>query len=328
MIKVKRGAAPKVLVAPDGLADKENKKALVHYADPVKRGTSFKFKVYKHDNVKETLNGLFHFKCAYCESKFGHTAPVDVEHFRPKSAVKRADGTLIKPGYYWLPAKWDNLLPSCIDCNRARIHEHVGENDPELSGKANLFPIENDQRSDLDPDDEKNETRLLLHPCRDTVEEFFKYLTDTPGVIVKPAPTRGLRRRKAEQSIAVYGLNRILLAGARADQFMRVRNQVHLVKSCLELLGQDPDSDKRQQDLALAICELKSLEADEAAHAGMTRFFIRAALSALDAKIEVALGDRLDAFNGDTITARLLDKFPCSGAVLSPDDGDLADLFG
>ena len=328
MIRIKRGAAPKVLTDPDGLADKENTKALAHYADQEKRKKSFKFGVYKHSDVKDALNKLFHFKCAYCGSKFGPTAPVDIEHFRPKSAVERADGTLLKPGYYWLAADWDNLLPSCIDCNRARYHAHAGEDDPELSGKANLFPIENDQRSDLDPGAEVGEKRLLIHPCRDTVAKFLKYYTDAPGVIAEAALTSNSSRRKTKHSIDVYGLNRFLLAGARGDQFTRVKCQVQYVAKCLKLLGQEPDGDDRQRDLAHAICEIKALEADDAPYAGMTRFFIRDALATLDAKIEDALYARLDAFNGATITERLLDKFPCPDRTLSRDDSDLADLLG
>lgn len=274
------------------------------------------------------LNERFHLKCAYCESYFGATSPVDIEHFRPKGAVEHADGTLLKPGYYWLAAKWDNLLPSCIDCNRARNHLHAGDDDPELSGKANLFPIENDQRSDLDPGAETGESRLLIHPCRDSADKFFKYLRDGKRVITESATNSGSRHRKAERSIDVYGLNRLALANQRGDKLIRVKNQIILIRQCLELLGQDPDRNDRQQELALAICELNALQADDASYAGMTRFFMKRTITSLENKIRGILGDRLDAFSGTTITEQLLDKFPCPARTFSSDDGDLAGLLG
>ena len=40
---------------------------------------------YKGKDVVEALEKLFHSKCAYCESKYTHLMPVDIEHFRPNS---------------------------------------------------------------------------------------------------------------------------------------------------------------------------------------------------------------------------------------------------
>jgi uncharacterized protein (TIGR02646 family) len=78
--------------------------------------------VYKDGAVKAALDAMFHGKCAYCEFMYIGGMPVDIEHFRPKGAVI-VGGKMRKPGYYWLAAKWENLLPSCIDCNRKRDQE-------------------------------------------------------------------------------------------------------------------------------------------------------------------------------------------------------------
>ncbi len=105
--------------APDKFEDRarnEYDKVVAHRADPTKT-KSFDFKVYKHKDLKNALHELFHGKCAYCETFYSATQPMDVEHFRPKGAVAEDDG---HPGYWWLAMKWDNLLPSCIDCNRKR----------------------------------------------------------------------------------------------------------------------------------------------------------------------------------------------------------------
>ena len=327
MIRVKRGPAPDVLTRPGGPGETEAQKALEHYADTSKRKTSFSFKIYKHDEVKRTLNDLFHFKCAYCESYFGATSPVDIEHFRPKLAVEREDGTLIKPGYYWLAGAWDNLLPSCIDCNRARIHQQPGLDDPELSGKANLFPIEDDGRADLDPGAEIGERRLLIHPCRDQVEIFFVYRSDEPGIIMLPASDiSSTSIRKANESIDVFGLNRFGLVTARGDKFIRLSEQVRSVAKSLELLVQDPDNEDRQRDLALAICDLGALEADDAPYAGMSRAFTISARVKLNEKIATVLGNRLDPFPGNTPIERLIAKFPCPPRIFDP-GADLGDLL-
>jgi uncharacterized protein (TIGR02646 family) len=327
MIKIDRPPAPDVLTAPDGPADRESRNAKAHYADPATRSESFTFRVYKHTQVKAVLNQAFHFKCAYCESSFDATAPVDIEHFRPKLAVKREDGQLVKPGYYWLAAEWDNLLPSCIDCNRARIHDHAGMEDPELSGKANLFPIQGDNRLNLDPGAEKGEKRHLIHPCRDTVEIFFVYKSDEPGVSMLASDgISSASKRKADKSIEVYGLNRIGLVRARGDQRLRLKNQVDSVGKSLRDLAKTPDDEDIQREMALAICELIALESDQAEYAGMTRELTVKVHTSLNTKLATVLGNRLDAFEGDTTEEKLLAKFPCPPREFDDVD-DLADLL-
>ena len=45
----------------------------------------------KDAEVKAALEKLFYGKCAYCETFYSVQAPVDVEHYRPKSAVEGDD---------------------------------------------------------------------------------------------------------------------------------------------------------------------------------------------------------------------------------------------
>ncbi len=45
---------------------------------------------------------VFRKKCAYCESRFAHVTPKDIEHFRPKRRSRPSRGP--GPGYYWLAA--------------------------------------------------------------------------------------------------------------------------------------------------------------------------------------------------------------------------------
>src|SRR5688500_1280853 len=118
MRAVERGQCPPGLDGPDSVGGRERARAIAFYADEANRDESFDFRAYGHDDVKLELERMFHQKCAYCESDYGATEPVDVEHYRPKGAFLRPDGSLSNPGYYWLAAEWTNLLPSCIDCNR------------------------------------------------------------------------------------------------------------------------------------------------------------------------------------------------------------------
>src|SRR5262245_53915670 len=43
--------------------------------------------------VRQALKQMFHRKCAYCESRYGTTSPVDIEPYLPKGGVKKQMGT-------------------------------------------------------------------------------------------------------------------------------------------------------------------------------------------------------------------------------------------
>jgi uncharacterized protein (TIGR02646 family) len=59
-----------------------------------------------YDLVKPQLARMQHIKCCYCEKPEEQAKYRDVEHYRPRSV------------YWWLTWTWENLLFSCIDCNR------------------------------------------------------------------------------------------------------------------------------------------------------------------------------------------------------------------
>ncbi len=108
--------------------------------------------IYSHNTVKRTLRKDQHGKCCYCEGKFEAFSSGDIEHYRPKGAVKQSEtGSRIYPGYYWLAYCWKNLYYSCEHCNR--------------SSKRELFPLKNHAQracSHIDPVD--IEQPLLLDP--------------------------------------------------------------------------------------------------------------------------------------------------------------------
>ncbi len=67
-------------------------------------GTKIPFAAY--DVVKQDLATMQHLKCCYCEKREEQAKYRDVDHHRPKAP------------YWWLAWTWENLLFSCIDCNR------------------------------------------------------------------------------------------------------------------------------------------------------------------------------------------------------------------
>lgn len=156
----------------------------------------FDLRVYKAEEIKQALEKLFHGKCAYCETFYSASAPVDVEHYRPKGAVAEDPD---HPGYWWLAMRWENLLPSCIDCNRKRKQKVVagattleelwkfGKDVRNLqgtqSGKKDSFPLAAAGVRLVDEQiDFGREQALLINPCVDKPEEYVSFAIDGRGI--------------------------------------------------------------------------------------------------------------------------------------------------
>lgn len=69
--------------------------------------------------LKEALMRMSYNKCVYCECKLGiESKDVTIDHFKPK--VSNAD----------IVVEWDNLLPSCLRCNRTKNRKEQEIIDP------------------------------------------------------------------------------------------------------------------------------------------------------------------------------------------------------
>jgi uncharacterized protein (TIGR02646 family) len=215
----------------------ETDRAIEHYTVAWDSTTPYNFKRYKEDEVKDALEQLFGGKCAYCESKFGHIAPEDIEHWRPKGAVVLADGTLRKPSYYWLAATWTNLLPSCIDCNRRRRQEDARDPTNEQSGKENLFPVADEAHrwTRHDQAGQNGEEPLIIDPCADDPAEFL--LVDAEAVMNEKQPAGTRANQRARASIDVFGLNRSKLVQMRHEHRSRVIALLHDIRLGIDQLG-------------------------------------------------------------------------------------------
>ena len=238
-----------VVTAPTDLTDKEGI-GQVELAEVVAwiqagRGAERpKFRAYKVASVGLALEKLFAGKCAYCESRYTKTQPVDVEHWRPKAEVEGDDGKAL-PGYEWLAANWTNLLPSCIDCNRQRNQTVIRWKNNALAeerkkqGKGNQFPlIDETKRVNSPVGDLALESPLLLNPCFDDPAEFLRFRDD--GVVVpkvnepKTAQEKDAQAR-ALKSIEVYALNRKALVDERKERLLLLRSRFDLILELVRL---------------------------------------------------------------------------------------------
>ncbi|WP_294252517.1 hypothetical protein [uncultured Sphingomonas sp.] len=233
MRKVERDTVdtPKSML-PGAAGPKELADAIAHRNEPSPK-KAFEYKAYKRADVRLALELLFHGKCAYCETSYAATAPVDIEHYRPKGAVAEdaAHG-----GYWWLAMDWANLLPSCIDCNRKRGQQVfvVSTNLEELArtskpisrqaGKKDSFPLAGTgARAIYDATDFSGEHALLLNPCIDDPAASLAYSFDPnhPAGLILPTGPQAQAERGAV-SIQVYGLNRQKLVEDRTRLLRRL----------------------------------------------------------------------------------------------------------
>lgn len=239
---------PDALSKPGSLGEKELAEVRA-WIDATRSGERPQFRAYKSREVTAALEALFERKCAYCETVYVATQPIDVEHWRPKAEVDVEGphgGKTSRHGYEWLAADWHNLLPSCIDCNRAReqvvLGKEPGKVEKRTSGKANQFPVE-DEATRLRSwrDDLAKERPRLLDPCDPEFDgaRFFEFLAT--GVIAPRDPANATeaaaqrRRDRALESIRVYALNRKALVEARRERLLLVLARCELIRSLIAI---------------------------------------------------------------------------------------------
>jgi uncharacterized protein (TIGR02646 family) len=262
MIFVQRPAPPPVLQGK--AAVKERERVELWFSDTTTQKQPCKrFAIYKHPDVVAALTETFAGKCAYCESRYAPMMPVDVEHFRPKGGYEY-EGVLQVPGYWWLASEWSNLLPSCIDCNRARTHKFLDRRERALSGKANRFPLSDESKRATAKGEEKRERALLLNPCEDRPEKHLGF--DEQGLV-----TARRRSAKGQTSIEVYGLNRDGLVGARKAELRHLLAAIKRVVEINEDIEKYPNDASFRGRLRAAVAELDTYTDGTSSYAQMAR---------------------------------------------------------
>lgn len=224
MIRISRAPIPQDLRKAAAL---ELEKVVEHYAGKSSTRSWEKYRAYKAPGVVVTLKKMFNKKCAYCESRMMVVQPIDVDHFRPKSAV-RIGKTVIKPGYYWLAGSWSNLLPSCILCNRENRLLAAGESAERTSGKGMDFPLLDGSKPITQYSAKrhiKHERPLLLDPCGKI--DPTKHLAFDADGQVNPRPRRdGCPSPYGHATIVTCGLQRDDLVGARREVALRILGEI------------------------------------------------------------------------------------------------------
>jgi hypothetical protein len=234
---------------------------------------TFKYTAYGDDLLREALNQIYGFKCAYCETFFAGQ-PVAVEHYRPKGAV--VDGKKRLPGYYWLAAAWRNLLPSCTDCNSRRGHR-MEDGKKVVRGKGNMFPLAPGSRRAGGPGQEKKEKPLLLNPELDDPTEHIEFAVDRERAgIIRPALRKGTPSPKGLASIEVYALDRPQLTRARADFALRLLSHLRNTRNSFADHKANPTDARLEKRYRVNLADLRKFVEPEQPYCAMARQIVKA----------------------------------------------------
>ncbi|MCL0012288.1 hypothetical protein MKU80_014730 [Providencia rettgeri] len=294
MIKINRNSqpAPTSLITQDNPTDKERKKAKLHYESLPEPTKAYEFTKYKESDVVETLNKLFHRKCAYCESHYGAVSPMDVEHYRPKGGINECP---THKGYWWLALDWNNLLPSCIDCNRVRRHKKailnldgsiVTTSEDENSGKGNSFPTLGNNFAMQESDNHNLEEPLIINPCDIDPQHHLQWSIDDPNlpIVICTTNNAGLPDVKGENTIKILGLNRWGLVNERGKILQQLAVVVSDIYDLIETTLDIPIGEKRERHLiklGKKIDYLKSFGTPDKEYSAMSKSFIENELKKL-----------------------------------------------
>lgn len=154
MIKLNKPCAPKELVKGEDITKQNCKEYEAHNADYKDGSRKFNFErnIYGHNAVRNLLKRIQNEKCCFCEGKFGAYASGDVEHYRPKGAVRQNDeSTATVPGYFWLAYSWDNLYWCCQVCNRSNKRDYFPLKDPSKRARSHTDDLTKEEPLILDP---------------------------------------------------------------------------------------------------------------------------------------------------------------------------------
>jgi len=246
MIHVERKDPPDVLVGENSKGVKEYTRWREYMEG--KREKRPGFTAYADPRVKDALLAMFHKKCAYCDRS---TTVGDVEHWRPKNAVSSEDNKKLSDGYWWLAARWENLLFSCMECNQCRNREMEGESGLSMAGKGTQFPLDDEKKRAKDVGKEKDETPLLLNPCDDDPAKYMKIALqgDETGVL-QPLLDTDEHYKRARTSIDIFGLNEFSLVQRRVQLLNDLQNRIEYLNEQFASLSGDLTTPKADEIFA------------------------------------------------------------------------------
>ncbi len=195
-----------------------------------KRQGEFKEK-FVTNNIRENVyfnkESYFFGKCAYCESS-KDDGKLEIDHYRPKSAGSRVKS---HPGYFWLHYKYDNLLPSCHDCNLK---------------KSTRFPVKGNHAEK--PGDEEYEEPLLINPVSDNPDEYIAYDIENTGLLKYVEDKNNEETTKGKVTIEILDLNRDNLIIKRKEAF---RKAVRIMRDVFDF---NSNIDNEIRDIVIGRC--------------------------------------------------------------------------
>ena len=173
-------------------------------------------------------------KCVYCETPLTERTML-VDRYRPSSGALALDGTLSPDHYWWLAYAWENVYPSCADCQ---------------SFKGARFPVRGERApAGTTGDALRGESPLLLEPRYDDPEHHLVYAED--GSVASTTV-------EGSATIGILGLNRSPLVAARAEALAELRAQWAAIASSTNVAaGLDPLAFDRLFDRGLPFAGLR-----------------------------------------------------------------------
>ncbi|EJT05008.1 retron system putative HNH endonuclease [Rhizobium sp. CCGE 510] len=146
-----RTSVPKALLSDRVRAAIEDVQRFMRRSEDEKaqRRSPYDESIIHRSEVPQALSELFFHKCAYCESRSANT----IDHFRPKSL------------YPWLAYDWENLYPTCFECDRRK-----GGAFPMAAAPAPPFSTIGEARA--------FEHVLFVDPCFDDPRAHLRFCSD------------------------------------------------------------------------------------------------------------------------------------------------------
>ncbi len=208
-------------------------------------------------DIKVVYMRLQRFKCVFCERALSHEdgkIEHDVEHYRPKNAVKawraprghfaipHQGGGAADTGYYWLAYELGNYAAACKPCNSTL--------------KASYFPIAGSRgasASDIDTLDD-DEAPYLIFPMREDPSALITF----KGPLAIPRSTGAHERLRASTTITLFKLN------SRPDLIEDRSRLIRSLASQLELVANGRTQIIRTRALH-AIADLTGIHAPHSA---------------------------------------------------------------
>jgi hypothetical protein len=195
----------KITYPPDWQIKAEAARKSIEAVSPDERSNEVKKHRDLWSALKPELAKITNGKCWYTESPQAGT-DTDVDHFRPKSAVKDVFKSTSEKhsGYWWLALDPANFRFSCIVANRRRRDVETGI----IGGKADEFPIWDEGTRAWEPNDECDiEQPLLIDPCNPAEVALITFGGN--GEAVARYSKSRMRRlfEMADRSIKLYHIN-------------------------------------------------------------------------------------------------------------------------